>query len=77
MPQRLKIVANYIVLFVVLGTTTTSAQLLQDSTSLNLLKRDIDCIYNQQFTEAREISLKLEKSNPGHPVIYRSCLKLS
>jgi len=70
MPRRLNKIATVVVLLVTFGTTTTNAQLLQDSTSLNLIKRDIDCIYNQQFTEAGKISLKLEKSYPGHPVVY-------
>jgi hypothetical protein len=37
---------------------------------LNLIKRDIDCIYNQQFNTANEITLKIQKSYPEHPVTY-------
>jgi hypothetical protein len=70
MIRTFKISVICIAMFLFLGTITANAQLLQDSTTLNLIRKDIDCIYNQQFTEAQEIYLKIEKSYPGHPVVY-------
>jgi tetratricopeptide (TPR) repeat protein len=47
-----------------------NAQLLQDSATLNLIKKDIDCIYGMKFTNAQEIYLKIKKSHPQHPVLF-------
>ena len=58
-----------IVMSIVLGTNTAHGQILQDSASLNLIKKNIDCIYNLQFNKAREMNLKILKSYPGHPVV--------
>jgi tetratricopeptide (TPR) repeat protein len=59
-----------IVMLVFLGTNTLKAQLFQDSTTMNLIKRDIDCIYNQQFDTANEINLKISKSHSGQPFTF-------
>ena len=59
-----------ILLLFISGTKTLSAQVLQDSIALNLIKRDIDCIYNQQFNTANEITQKIQKLYPGHPVTF-------
>ncbi|MEI7502076.1 MAG: hypothetical protein WCJ61_02220 [Paludibacter sp.] len=53
-----------------IGTATTNAQLLHDSTALNLIKKNIDCIYNHQFDEAQVMYSKIQKSHPGHPITY-------
>jgi hypothetical protein len=47
-----------------------NAQVLRDTSSLNLVKRSIDNIYNLRFDDAREICRKLSLSYPEHPVIY-------
>jgi hypothetical protein len=70
MSGRIKILMTFILVFVFLDSNTSKAQVLQDSTALNLIKRDIDCIYNQQFDIANEINLKIGKLYPGHPVTY-------
>src|SRR5665647_738041 len=59
-----------VIVSILFGISTTNAQLLHDSTALNLIKQDIDCIYNQQFNEAQDINLKIQKSYPGHPITY-------
>lgn len=69
MPKRFKILTTCILLPILLGTSTTNAQLFQDSATLDLIKKDIECIYNMKFTNAREIYLKIKKSYPGHPVL--------
>src|ERR1035437_3023581 len=70
MTGRFKIIMICLYLSAFTGTSTSSAQLLKDSTALSLVRKDVDCIYNQQFTEANEIYLKIRKSYPGHPVLY-------
>ena len=58
-------------LFLFFGTTIINAQsFLQDSAYLNLIKKDINYIYNQQFDEAHDIYLKMQKLYPSHPVTY-------
>jgi hypothetical protein len=49
---------------------SVEAQLLRDSTILNLVKKDIDCIYNLQFTKARDLYTKIISAYPEHPVGY-------
>jgi hypothetical protein len=46
------------------------AQILKDTASLNMIKKDIDFIYNMQFGEARELYTRITASYPNHPVIY-------
>ena len=57
-------------LSVLLSTNLTTAQIFQDSTSLNLAKRDVDCIYNMQFNDADQLYAKIVKLYPGHPVVF-------
>lgn len=52
------------------GINTVHGQILKDTTSVKVLKDAVDCIYSLRFDEAREISEKLRKSYPRHPVIY-------
>ena len=52
------------------GKNSLHAQLLKDSTALNLVRKDVDYIYNQQFGQAREICSIIRNSYPGHPVVY-------
>jgi tetratricopeptide (TPR) repeat protein len=58
-----------IVLFVMLSTNTSFAQILRDSNSLELVKKEIDCIYRLQFTNADRIYAKIARMYPGHPVV--------
>ena len=70
MSGRFKILIPCIVLFLFVGTTKANRQLLQDPTTLNLIKTDIGYIYNLQFNEAQIIYSKIEKIYPDHPVLY-------
>lgn len=47
-----------------------SSQILQDTTTLSLLKKGVDHIYNCEFSQARGVLSKLESAYPVHPVIY-------
>jgi hypothetical protein len=67
---KLKIFLLCTGLLLYLSTNTTEAQLLQDTSTLNLVKKDIDYIYNLQFREARELYSKIVTAYPEHPVVY-------
>ncbi len=45
-------------------------QLLHDSAATTLVKKEIDCIYNFQFEEARQLYTRICRSYPEHPVVY-------
>lgn len=47
-----------------------NAQILQDTTSLNLVKKNIDYIYNLHFNDAREAHSKISQLYPAHPVVF-------
>ena len=53
-----------------LSTAGLQGQILKDTASINLLKRGVDDIYNFKFDKARIVKDQLNKSFPGHPVIY-------
>jgi hypothetical protein len=65
-----KILVCFAGLSVFAGSSPVEAQLLSDSAVLNLVKRDIDCIYNLKFREARELYAKIITAYPEHPVGY-------
>jgi hypothetical protein len=46
-----------------------SAQVLRDTSTLNLIKKEVDLIYDLKFSEAAEISKKINHLYPGHPVV--------
>ncbi len=70
MPGRLKIIMICLLWLGIVDTNTVHAQLLQDSATVNLVRKGVDCIYNQQFTEAHEIYRQIGKIYPRHPVLY-------
>jgi hypothetical protein len=53
-----------------LSPVPADAQLLQDTTALNLVRKDINFIYNQQFKEAHEVYTKITGLYPGHPIVF-------
>jgi hypothetical protein len=61
---------KFIGFLLILSCTSTKAQILQDTTTLSLVKKNIDYIYNLQFDYAREIHSKISRSYPGHPVVF-------
>lgn len=68
MSGRFKIFTICLILTSFIGVTSVYAQILQDTHSLNLIKRNIDYIYNLQFNNAHEVHLKISQY-PGHPVV--------
>jgi hypothetical protein len=47
-----------------------NAQLLQDKSVMELIKNDVDYIYNMQFKDANEVYRKIVKEYPEHPIVY-------
>ncbi|MFA5817737.1 MAG: tetratricopeptide repeat protein [Bacteroidales bacterium] len=70
MTGRFKIFIKCIGLCLCLSVASINAQILQDTTSLNLVKKNIDYIYNLQFNNAREVHSKISRLYPGHPVVF-------
>jgi hypothetical protein len=68
--RNLKIFSGITILLLVLNTFPTEAQLLNDTSTLRLVKNDIDYIYNLQFREAIELYKKIVNTYPAHPVVY-------
>lgn len=52
-----------------LCSAPVKAQLFNDSTALNLVRKDIDYIYNLQFDKAREVYSNIVRLYPGHPIV--------
>jgi hypothetical protein len=53
-----------------LSISTLHGQILKDSSSINLIKKGIDYVYNFDFKNAYNISDEFRKLYPGHPLIY-------
>lgn len=53
-----------------LSSMPVNAQLLKDTAAFNLVRSDIDYIYNLQFDKAREVYAEVIKLYPGHPIVY-------
>lgn len=69
MSVRLKNILIWIWLSLFISSVQVNAQLLQDTSALNLVKRDIDYIYNLQFNNAQEVYTKITGLYPGHPIV--------
>lgn len=69
MSGRFKIFFTSICLSIVLSIAPVNSQLLKDTVVINLVKKDIDYIYNLQFYNAREVHSKLNRLYPEHPVV--------
>lgn len=70
MPGRFKIIMKCVGLSLFLSSAPINAQLLKDTAALNLVKEDIDYIYNLQFNNAREVYTKIVELYPGHPIVF-------
>jgi hypothetical protein len=67
--DRFRNFIKYLMFLYFLSTTALQGQILKDTASINLLKNGVDDIYDFRFDEAREVSRKLNRSFPGHPVV--------
>ena len=68
--RRCKILVMVFGLVSYLGISTLHGQILKDSSSINLIKKGIDYVYNFDFKNAYNISDEFRKLYPGHPLIY-------
>jgi len=62
--------AKYLLLFLCLFNVVTNAQILKDTTSLNLVKICIDDVYDFKFKDAENTYEIIRKTYPVHPVTY-------
>jgi hypothetical protein len=69
MNQKSRIFCLCFTLAFCLSPVIIHAQILKDSTNLNLVKKDVDYIYNFQFDKAKEVLNKINQSCPGHPIV--------
>ncbi len=70
MPGSFKNILRCIGLSLSLGFASVHAQILHDTTTLNLVKEDVDYIYNLQFKNAREVYTKIIRLYPEHPIVF-------
>jgi len=54
----------------VIHPAQSDAQILQDSSTLNLVRENVGCIYNLQFDRAREIYSVIVRRYPSHPIVH-------
>ncbi len=61
-----------IILIVLLptGVSQLEAQVLKDTSTLNLIKKTVDQIYDTRFREAGETCNIISKEYPDHPVVF-------
>ena len=70
MSVRLKIVSICIGISLFSVTAQVNAQILQDTATLNLVKKNIDYIYNLQFSNAHETYTRIITAYPEHPIVF-------
>jgi hypothetical protein len=64
MSGRIRIITAVIFLLVLI-TVNVNAQLLQDTTVLSLVRKDVNHIYNMEFDAARADYATIVRSYPG------------
>lgn len=65
-----RIITGIVVITLAIGSGTLHAQILKDSTSMGIIKKGIDYIYNQETGKADEIMNYLNARYPGNPATY-------
>lgn len=65
-----KILIVLLILAFSINTSSLFSQFLRDSTSVNLIKKGINNVYNFQFSKADKVSEELRKLYPGLPVVF-------
>jgi hypothetical protein len=53
-----------------LSSTPLDAQILKDTFALNLVRKDIDYIYNFEFDKSRKVYSEIAKRYPEHPFVF-------
>jgi len=67
--RKISIFINILVLAAGIQTNTT-AQVLHDTATINLMKQGVDYIYNLQFDKATAVYYQIRKKYPEHPMTY-------
>jgi hypothetical protein len=70
MSARFKRYICFIWLLLTIAISPVKAQLLNDTAALRLVNKNINYIYNLQFSQAREIYARIKSSYPGHPITF-------
>lgn len=53
-----------------LSSASVNAQLLRDTSALNLVREDISYVYNFKFSPAREVYREITRLYPEHPIVF-------
>jgi hypothetical protein len=69
MENGFKIFIKCFCLLLCIGAASLNAQILQDTSSLNLIKKGVDYIYNMKFTNAEDVYKRINRLYPGQPVV--------
>lgn len=64
-----KIFIRWFSLLICFGAASLNAQILRDSSSLSLIRKGVDYIYNMQFNSADEVYRMINQMYPGNPVV--------
>jgi hypothetical protein len=68
--ERFKTAVILLGLVSCLNFSVLQGQILKDSSSINLIKKGIDYVYNFDFKNAYKINAELKTLYPGHPITY-------
>ena len=67
---RFKILIKWLGLALLVTSAPVNAQILKDTAALNLVRKDINYIYNMQFDNARVVYTKIVRLYPNHPIEF-------
>jgi len=70
MSEVLNRIARLILPVCFLISVTAQGQILRDTSSMEMIRKSVDEIYNLSFEDAREITDEINLRFPGHPVVY-------
>lgn len=65
--RKFAVITGLLLLF---GSACLNGQILRDSSTLVLIRQDIDLIYNFKFNDARKLSDEIIKRYPDHPIVF-------
>ena len=60
----------FIIVLLLTIVSRLEAQVLKDTSGLNLIKKTVDQIYNAHYNDAVETCNKIDKKFPEHPVVF-------
>jgi hypothetical protein len=66
---RLNIFIIFFTVSLCLFTYDSNAQILQDTASLNLIKKGVDSLYNMKFNFSEDVYRKINQMYPEHPIV--------